>query len=173
VCTGKPNIRDIFTLSIIANFTTSEAGWTNIKHGQLMESAPGDANGWHATLAEAYDLNEDCTWAKNSWGHEAGTQERFKFRWEAFHNYNYIKVFWTLNSIRGKTRGIYQPRMERFVGRLEGRPIDCAYMDEQTSRYEQDFICEPDPTRPPPLNMIGYDLNQYIRLRLKRAKTAA
>jgi hypothetical protein len=139
---------------------------------QLMEYPPGDSDQWHAVLAEAYDLNEDCTWAQNSWGHENGTQDRFKFRWEAFHDYHYIKVFWTLDSIRGKTCGIYQPRLEKFVGRLDGLPIDCAYMDEQTLRYEQEFVFARDPDLPPPLNFLGYDLDQYLDIRMNCAKTA-
>jgi hypothetical protein len=63
--------------------------------------------------------------------------------------------------------------MEKFVGTLDGRPIDCAYMDEQAFRYEQEFMGQPDPTRSPPLSFIGYDLDQYIQIRLKRVKTAA
>jgi hypothetical protein len=173
VCTGKPSIRDLITLSIIADFTTSPAGWKNIGQGHLMDRAPGVAKGWHAVLAEAYELIEDYGEGKNSWGHANGTKERFKFRWEAFHDYKYIKVFWTLNSIRGKTQGIYQPRLERFIGELDGRPIDCAYMDEQASEFEQNFVCRLDPTRSPPLNFFGYDLDQYIQIKLNRPKTAA
>jgi hypothetical protein len=60
-CAGKPMIRDIVILSITANFTTSEAGWTDIHQGQLMERPSGEVNHWHSALAEGYNLNEDCT----------------------------------------------------------------------------------------------------------------
>jgi hypothetical protein len=165
---GPPKIRDILSVSVIIFFTTSEAGWKAISSGSLMEPAPGDPEGWHATLAEGYDFSEDCVWAKNSWGHAGTVKERFKFRFSAFPHCWHVLVFSTTVSIIGKTLHPYKANMRRFDWVLDGKPIQCAYMDEQTARYETGFLCECIPSWPPPLNWVGYDLDQYIAIKSKK-----
>jgi hypothetical protein len=166
---GKPEISDIFRLSVIVSFTTSENGWEAIARGELLHRPPGNPDGWHSTLVEAYDLDKDYSIGKNSWGHKAGTQERFKFRFEAFHDFDIVKVFFTMNTIIGKTLRPFVPRMVRFNGFLDGRPIACAYMDADTAKYDSEFICEVDHSRSPPLNWIGYEQDRYISIKLKRS----
>jgi hypothetical protein len=162
-------IVEILRLSVILSSTTSEQGWQMISESALLEHPPRFSDGWHSVLVESFDLENDWAIGKNSWGHENGTNERFTFRFEALHAFRVTKVFFTTDSIVGKTLGVYHPRMERFKGFLDGRAIDCAYMDEETAKYDSEFICEPCPGRPPPLNWIGYEMNQYIAIKLKRS----
>jgi hypothetical protein len=138
------------------------------RNGSLMERPPGIPDRRHAVLAEGYDFAEDCIWAKNSWGHEREAKERFKCRFSAIHEWRHVLVFSTSVSIIGKTLHPYKPNMRRFDGLLGGEPIQCAYMDEQTARYETGFICERVDSRPPPLNWIGFDLDQYIAIKSKK-----
>jgi hypothetical protein len=80
-----------------------------------------------------------------------------------------VKVFFTLDSIRGKTTGEFRPMLRRFKGELEGHAIDRAYMDEVTAKYDSEFICEPaGDSHPPHLNWVGYELNQWIAIKHKK-----
>jgi hypothetical protein len=119
----KPFISDILKLSVIVSFTTSETSWENLAEGNLMEKPSGPPDDWHATLVEGYDLAKDCSIGKNSWGDKTA-KPRFNFRFDAFHDFSILKVFYTLNSISGRTTQIYQPHMEKFIGELDGETID-------------------------------------------------
>jgi hypothetical protein len=166
----NPNISDVFRISVVVSFATSSRGWEMVAKGALLSRAPGEEDDdWHAVLEENFDLENDWGIGKNSWGHKNGTCERFKFRFEAFHDFEVVKVFFTLASITGKTNNTYRSQMERFKGVLDGKPIDCAYMDEVTAYYDSEFLCEECPSRSPPLNWIGYEMEQYIKIKLKRS----
>jgi hypothetical protein len=167
--TEPPNIAEIFIRSVVASITTSQAGWERIAAGELLTRAPGDPKGSHAVLMESYDLEHDWAIGKNSWGHTGTTQERFRFRLDACHSFRgFTTVFFTLDSIAGKTTKTYCPRMIRFRGHLDGHEIDCAYMDSLTAQYDSEFLCEPCPTRSAPMNWIGYDARTYVEIKLKR-----
>jgi RNA polymerase-binding transcription factor DksA len=108
---SKPRIKDISALSVIVIFTTSEAGWDSVfVQGELLTRPAGVSNGWYATLIESYDLRNNWATGKNSWGHETA-KDRFHFRFEAFHDFRIVTVFFTTTSIKGKTVKTYDPRL--------------------------------------------------------------
>jgi hypothetical protein len=159
-----PQIRDIIVLSVIVSFTTSEAGWTAIDAGSLLEKPPGSPNGWHATLVEGYDFRGSYVICKNSWGDRTATP-RFKLRFEALHNFYCTRVFFTLESIRGKTTQQFNARMDRFTGRLNGTNISCAWMNELTATYCSEYICarvcrQEDDS----LNYLGCEVHEWIAI---------
>jgi hypothetical protein len=159
-----PLFREVMMESVVICFTTSQEGWESIARGELLKRPSGAANGWHATLMEGYDLENGWTVAKNTWG-DRRAAPRFALGLGALHNWYVIRVFFTLESIRGKiTKILPPPMMERFIGTLYGRPIHCAWMDELTATYSSDYVCEPDSSRTGPLRFIGYDLREWIRL---------
>jgi hypothetical protein len=165
---------DIFQISVIVHFRTSQAGYENVAAGQLLTHPGGEVAGpGHAVLVESCDLETELCTAVNSWGHEDGTQERFDFRFEAFHSYNITNVYFTLDSIAGKTDGLFVPQKIRFRGKLHGEDIDCAYMDEYTADYDSEFYSrEPVPLQGTRLELLefplrlGYETRQYVRIKL-------
>jgi hypothetical protein len=163
----RPPISSILSLSVVVLFATSKDGWKKIQQGELLERPSGQQEGRHASLVEAYDLENDWSIAKNSWGHRDGTSERFKMRFAALHDFCVITVFFTLNSIRGKTTKPFHAQMETFQGTLDGHAILCAYMDEDTAKYTTNFICELHS----PGKWIGFDLETWISIKLRRAQT--
>ena len=173
----RPTIREILTLSIIISFTTSKQGYRAIANGSLTEFPGGPTDGWHATLLEGYDLDQDLCICKNSWGkfdeaHQNGAHERFDLDIGALHDFEIVKVYWTLNSIQGKTIQPYKENMEKFKGELKGKTIDCAWMDEVTACYNTDYVAEfhPGPEEMGPLNYLGYDIDQWISITLNRTE---
>jgi hypothetical protein len=112
---------------------------------------------------EGYDLDFGCTMAKNSWGDNGVTEPRFALNLDALHDWYVTRVFFTVDSIRGKTtKKLPPPRMERFVARLEGRPIHCAWMDELTATYTSDYVCQPHCSRSGEIRILGYEVDEWI-----------
>jgi hypothetical protein len=158
-----PLIDDVWRISVVLTFTTSHLGWQNVARGALLDRPTGaQERRAHAVLIEGYDTEEKVYLAKNSWGYQSGDAGRFRFRFEALHYAKAYKVYFTRDSIRGKTSRTYRPQMRRFQLELDGRLIQYAYMDEFTARHETNFICWPFPTGPDGLNWIGCDGTQYL-----------
>jgi hypothetical protein len=89
------------------------------------------------------------------WGHENGTKNRFKFQLASLYHFYFVKIFFTLFSITGKTTNRYTPRLIRFRSELDGQPIDCAIMDEVTAEYQSEFLCEYYPNPYSRMDWIG------------------
>ena len=120
-----PSIRDIITISCILSFSTSKKGWREIAKGSLTERPDGESDGRHAALIEGYDFDKGLYICKNSWGISTAV-DGFDVDLKALHNFHFIKVYWTLNSIKGKTIKQFHSNMEKFIGILNGEIIDCA-----------------------------------------------
>jgi hypothetical protein len=158
-----PETRDIMMQSVVVSFTTSNEGWRSIARGELLQLPPGrSTDEWHATLMEGCDVFHRWTVAKNTWGDRTATP-RFALNLGALHDWYVTRVFFTLESIRGKTTKILPPpRMERFVARLNGQPVHCAWMDELTATYTSDYVCQPDSSRTGERGFIAFDVDEWI-----------
>lgn len=160
----KVTIRDILTISVICSFGTSQDGWESVARGQLLEKANGErTQDSHAALVEGYDFNNDHMICKNSWGGKTA-RPRFDFIPEAAHYCSFTKVYFTLDSIKGKTNLEFHPRMEIFIKHEDGKKIKCAWMDETTAIYSSEYLCEYHQEKEGPLNYLGYDVDQFIKI---------
>ena len=160
-------IHDAITLSVIACFSTSKAGWEMIKKGSLLRHPDGKEDGWHAALVEGYDFDKDCMICKNSWGGETATP-RFDFDQFMAHDYYFVKVYCKDDNVDGKSPSRLIPRMNKFVGTWHGKKIDCAWMDKHTAIYSRDYLCEHHENEAGSMNYIGYNARQWINLNLRR-----
>jgi hypothetical protein len=64
------------------------------------------------------------------------------FQFDAFHEFVITKVFFTTESIQGKTDGKYEEVIERFEQKLDGQTIRCAKVNLMTALYNSDWICD-------------------------------
>lgn len=173
ICCEKTNyitIRDIITISVIVVFSTSKSGWESVAQGELMHKMNGLTDDSHAALVEGYDFEKDCLICKNSWG-ENSAEPRFNFVPEAAHGCYFIRVYFTMDSIEGKTNRIFIPNISRFTGNLKGKEISCAWMDEKTAFYSSEFVSEYHPEHKGHLKYLRYDTNEWITNNLNRKKT--
>jgi hypothetical protein len=155
------------TLSVILAFATNDDGWEAIKRGSLLQktAAPSTGSG-HAVLIVGYDFEQDAAICLNSWN--ARTEQRFNVRFTALHEFYTTNVFFTLPSIHGKTGQDFRPLHEEFLGILDGKTIRSYWMDEQTMIYATTFVCEPEAWRTGRLCFRGYDVDEFIEIKLKR-----
>lgn len=107
------SISDILTLSVIVSFSTSDEGWKKVARGELLRYPGGVESGWHAVLVEGYDLEKDCLICKNSWGIDTA-KARFDFAPSAAHDFEFIRVYFTEQSIAGKISKQFVPKMQKF-----------------------------------------------------------
>ena len=163
--TDKSTILDVMKISVIISFSTSKEGWNKIAEGELIEKPKGKIDGSHAAIIEGYDFDKKCLICKNSWGARTAAP-RFNLRPSATHSYYFTHVYFTLSSIDGKTNTKYEPKMNKFVGELDKRKIDCAWMDENTAIYSSDYVCELHDGKEGPYNYLGYDIKQWIHIKL-------
>jgi hypothetical protein len=63
--------------------------------------------------------------------------------------------------------------MEKFTGELDGKPVNCVWLDEEAATYSPFHICERVSWRPGPLNYIGYDVHEWIAIKGRGQTTAA
>ena len=162
-------IRDALTISVIISFKTSLKGWECVANGSFLEFPGGRATGFHAAVVEGYDFEKDCAILKNSWGGETASP-RFDFTGSAAHETKIIRVFYTKESIKGKTNVQYKPNLSRCTGVFKGQEIDCAWMDYTTAVYESNYVCEFRPGGKDDLEFFGYNIFQWINLKLNRPK---
>ena len=161
-----PLIRDICIYSVILIFDTTEEGYQAIARGSLTKKPTGEiSEGGHCVLIEGYDFERDLCICKNSWGKDT-SRMRFEVNIGALHRYSFVKVYWTLNSI--KQNLIQTFKMEKFLGYYKGHLINCAWMDKTTAIYTSEYICDPHEEKQGPYCYLGYDINQYIDLRIQR-----
>ena len=149
-------------------FDTTEEGYQAIARGSLTKKPTGEiSKEGHCVLIEGYDFERDLCICKNSWGNDT-SKMRFEVNIGALHCYSFIKVYWTLDSI--KQNLIQTFRMEKFKGTYKGHPIDCAWMDKSTAIYTSEYICDPHDEKEGPYRYLGYDIDQYIALRIHRTE---
>ena len=165
---GLPLIRDVLMTSIILCFTTSPEGYEAIASGKLIKLPNGEPESeGHAVLVEGYDFNNDTCICKNSWGKSYLTHQRFDIKISALHAYYFYQVFWTLDSIDPRLLNVHF-NINEFQGKLCGKPIKCAWMDQTAADYCSDYVSEYRPDGKYPLNYIGYDVDEWINLMCKR-----
>ena len=167
--TSYISIRDVITISVVVNFSTSEEGWQSVANGSLLKYPGGKKDGYHSALVEGYDFEKDCFICKNSWGGETA-KPRFDFTSSAAHVCYFNCVFFTLDSIKGKTTKPFNPKMKKCVGELNGKMIDCAWMGPTTAAYCSEYVCEYHPEVHGIYKYFGYDTNQWININLNRPK---
>lgn len=160
-------IRDAITISVIIDFSTSQAGWVSVANGSLLEFPGGNASGWHSAVVEGYDLEKDCAILKNSWGNITAAP-RFEFTGSAAHDSRITRVYFTLDSIRWKVKEKFVPRLLKCDGSINGNHVDCAWMDKTTAQYTSDYVCEFHPEKKDDLKYYGYNVYQWIKINLNR-----
>ena len=161
----KATIFDAMKISLIVSFSTSESGWEKVGNGELIEKAEGSKDGSHAAVVEGYDFEKRCLICKNSWGGNTA-EPRFNLKTSATHGFHFTHVYFTLDSIKGKTTKSFTPRIDKFMGDLNGYRIHCCWMDEITAIYSSDYICELHEEKNDQCNYHGYDINEYITCKL-------
>lgn len=167
---NKVEIEDIMGLSVIVRFATSKKGWKQLGTGEFLTFQEGAKDGSHAMIIDGYDFNLDCFLCKNSWG-SLTADSCVKFSEYAAHWHNFVKVYFTLDSIKGKTIDSYNPQMsEEYIGKYNGHDITCVNMDEVTATYEQQYICEYHPELSGNLKYVGYKISEWIKIVLNRPK---
>ena len=165
------SIRDAFIISAIACFSTSSDGWTHVSRGELLKYPGGLEKGFHASLVEGYDIEKDCYICKNSWGNVTA-RPRFLFTKSAAHSCSFVKVYFTLDSIKGKTEKIFNPKIRKCKGILDGKEIDCAWLGPTTAKHTSDYICEYHPEVHGIYKFFGYDIYQYIDIKRPKNKSS-
>ena len=86
------------------------------------------------------------------------------------HDYYFVRVYFKTESIRRKTTKDFPLRIVKFKGNLDGKEIDCASMDETNAIYTSSYVCEKVDDKKEPMNYIGYDTEQWIKINLNREK---
>jgi hypothetical protein len=148
----------------VISFTTTDHGWNDIANGSLVQRPSGIwSDEWHAALVESYDLSNDWSICKNSWG-DRTARPRFNLVMAALHDFYITQVYFTTDSIAGKTECEFIPR---FFGSeaayLKGHPIKKHTMDKLTAIYTDEYICEPKEDGNDVV-WIGYPVCEYIRI---------
>ena len=164
--TNKISVRDAITLSCIASFSTSENGWKYVAKGNLLEYPGGIKDNRHAALIDGYDFDKKCFICKNSWG-GVTAEPRFNFNEEACHDFYFVRVFFTLNSIKSKTSKKFVQNLVTFKGKYNGYAIDAAWMDYKTALYSSEYVCEYCPDTIGEYKYKGYNVDQWIMINLK------
>jgi hypothetical protein len=162
-----PLIKHCMTMSVILRFTTNKDGWDAITAGNLLKkTSPEPDEIGHAVLIEGYDLEQDAAICLNSW--DAESKQRFNVKLAALHGFKVVKVFFTLDSIHEKTTQIFRPVCEEFLATLDGKCIRSYWMNKETAIYASTIISEPEPWRSGELCFRGYNLDEFIEIKLKR-----
>ena len=165
-----PSIRDVMLFPHVLTFQTNQRGFQAIENGslsQLPSEEGGDyiLNGKkHAVMIEGYDFGTEMFICKNSWEQAA---PRFELKFEALNMYSVTKVFWTNESIQGKTLMTLQPKIAPFQGRLNGEVINCAWMDKDTACYSQEYVAEYHEEKEDELNYLGYQIDEWIASQIR------
>lgn len=162
------SIREAITTSSILCFSTNDQGWKNVAEGHLLTKPTGssDEYDWHSVIVEGYDFDKNCYICKNSWGTEFASA-RFLFSKSAANDFSFIKV-----DFKEKLKKTLKPKLEKFKGRLHGKDIDCAWVNEETAVYGTDYICEYHPEREGDLKFLGYEIDQWISLTLQHKQSS-
>lgn len=168
----RPSIRDILIISVVITFSTSEQGWRDVAKGSLIRKPWGRATKeWHVALIETYNLDKDWCVCKNSWG-DRTAKPRFNLRTSALHDFYITRVYYTLNSIAGKTKREFCPQyFETRTVRLKGQRIKQVCMDRTTAMYCSEFICEPDKSGDDD-EWVGYDVDEFIYIKNGNLKSS-
>ena len=158
--------------SAIANCENGKhcEGWSNISNGSLLSFPDGEPHDWHATLLEGYDFKNKAYICKNSWG-GTNCEPRFLCRLSALHGYDFVKVFWTVDSIKGKTTGNYVENLYKCTQTIDDITINAAWMDKATAIYNSDFVCEYNENGTkinPSFTYLGYDIDEWINIITKK-----
>ena len=162
-------IQEALTLSVIVGFSTSSQGWINVSKGELLTFPFGESDSAHAAFIDGYDLHLDCFICKNSWG-GFSAEPRFNFTPSAAHYCDFTIVYFTEQSIAGKTKHNYTQRLEKFIGKSENQDIQCAWMDEKTAIYDMNYFCEYHQEHEGELKYLGYECEKWIEINLNRPK---
>lgn len=166
----KIEIEDIMQLSVIVRFATSKKGWAQLGTGEFLTFQEGAENESHAMIINGYNFKLDCFLCKNSWG-SLTADSIVNFSEYATYWHNFVKVYFTLNSIEGKTIDTYNPQIsDEYIGKYNGHDITCVKMDEIAATYEQNYICEYHPELSGNLKYIGYKISEWIKIVLNRPK---
>jgi hypothetical protein len=198
VCWGDatevPELAEFWRMSTIVSFATSDpAGWAAFGGGDLRERPPGEVSpGRHVFLVARFDFSRGCHVANNSWGRQFGQCGEVLFQFEALHEFVITKVFFTTDSIQGKTHAGYEEVINRFPGTLYGMPIDCAHVNLMAAMYNSDWICDSQSSASESFQVllsgdsrgfasvpmeslhdltpsyIAYDLKEYIQVTLRK-----
>lgn len=162
--TQSLDIRDALMISVILSFGTSEEGYNCVGNGQLLEYQPGKELGsGHSTLVEGYDFKKDCYICKNSWVNGAN---RFYFTESAAHWFQFYRVYFTEESIRGKKYPCLKPNLRTFTDK---NGIKAAWMDKNTAFYSEKYVVIDIREKiNGPLKYMGVDVHDYIKIVLKR-----
>lgn len=74
----------------------------------------------------------------------------------------------TIDNILNKTTKQYEQKIEKCNQTLYNQSIKAAWMDKTTAIYNYDYVCEYYPERSNNLNYLGFDIDEYIDLTLKK-----
>jgi len=120
-------VKDIMALSVCITFYTSTEGWANLAKGLLITKPNGEAEkvpntdkiARHACLIESYDLENDWSRVKNSWGENANNG-RCSMRFSALHGGSFTTVYFTAASIQAKQPMLrYEPKLLSYSAVLK------------------------------------------------------
>lgn len=106
-------------------------------------------------------LKKECYICKNLWGDQT-YKPRLLFSKSVANDFYFIKVY-----LGEKVVNSLKPRLEKFKGKMYGRNIECAWLDEKTAKYSKDYICEYHVYRKSNLKFLGYEIDQWISLNLQ------
>lgn len=58
----------------------------------------------------------------------------------------------------------FNPVIESFTFKYDGRTLDCVWMDENTAIYTSEYVCQYVPERNGPCKYLGFDVYQFISI---------
>lgn len=159
------SIKEVMTISVVLCFSTSSEGYENVGNGELLYyKGQYEEEDWHATLVEGYSFEKDCYICKNSWFNR---QPYFYFTESAAHDYYFIRVYFTIESIRDKNYLIFEPKIKSKLFIYNKEMINCVLMDDVTSNYSTEYVCI-SKYNDPIYNNVGVTVEQYIKLMYDR-----
>lgn len=152
---------EAMTLSVIAKIKTCKEGLEKINEGKYVEHIEGETNFY--SLVKGYDSRSNCFICKNSFNPFDG-KPFFDYKCDSSQRNSFIVVYFTIDNIIGKTIKEYRPKMKKFIGILRLKPINCAWMDEKTAKYETGYVIKYYPEKRGKLKYLGYDIDEWIEI---------
>ena len=89
----------------------------------------------------------------------------FNYKCSAAIKSKFIVVYFTLDNINRKNIiKEYKPKMCKFIGFLKFKQINCTWMDENTAKFETNYVIRYHPEKKGKLKYLGYEIDDWIEI---------
>ena len=155
-------------ITVIAKISTTSDGYSNIiKKGELLSRYDGEISDSYWSLVAGIDTELDCLICRKHW-ERLESYPLINLGYKSSITPKFIKVYFYLSDIIGKTIKVYQPIIKEFIGKYNGKKIRCALMNEIAAKYETNYEYEYHPEHEGDLKYLGYNIDDLIKIKLNR-----